>query len=590
MSEKRLLKWVNRIKIKYISGHRLLYILAAAVGLSVGLAAVIIKNLVHFIREALENSFHGDYTRYYIFILPVIGILLVILFIKYVNRHSVGHGIPGVLFSISKNNGIIRSHNLYSSIITSALTVGFGGSVGLEGPTVATGGAIGSNVGRILKLRYKEIMLLIGCACAGAMSAIFKAPIAGIVFALEVIMLDLTMWAIIPLLIASAAGALTSYLFLGQNVLYSFQLMEAFEMNQIHYYLILGVLAGLFSVYFTRAYIHISEVFEKFDNPWKRLLLAGGVLGLIVFLFPPLYGEGYEVVNQGLRGEYFHLFEGTFFEGWHDTFILLVLYLLMVTAIKVVATTLTFAAGGIGGIFAPSLFMGANMGLLFGIVLNQIGVGVSVSNMALVGMAGMIAGVVHAPLTAIFLIAEITGGYKLFFPLMLASTISYATVRYFVKNSVYTVQLAKRGELMTHHKDRNILLMMKVSDLIETNFSTVSPDDTLRDLVRVITRSNRNIFPVVNGHNHFLGIVKLDDIRHIMFNQEMYDTTRVSDLMVTPEYTIESNEQMEEVARKFTESGRYNIAVLRNGKYLGFVSRARVFSSYREMLKYFSDE
>jgi len=302
MSEKRLLKWVNRIKIKYISGHRLLYILAAAVGLSVGLAAVIIKNLVHFIREALENSFHGDYTRYYIFILPVIGILLVILFIKYVNRHSVGHGIPGVLFSISKNNGIIRSHNLYSSIITSALTVGFGGSVGLEGPTVATGGAIGSNVGRILKLRYKEIMLLIGCACAGAMSAIFKAPIAGIVFALEVIMLDLTMWAIIPLLIASAAGALTSYLFLGQNVLYSFQLMEAFEMNQIHYYLILGVLAGLFSVYFTRAYIHISEVFEKFDNPWKRLLLAGGVLGLIVFLFPPLYGEGYEVVNQGLMG------------------------------------------------------------------------------------------------------------------------------------------------------------------------------------------------------------------------------------------------------------------------------------------------
>jgi len=267
-----------------------------------------------------------------------------------------------------------------------------------------------------------------------------------------------------------------------------------------------------------------------------------------------------------------------------------VLYMLMVIAFKVVATTLTFAAGGIGGIFAPSLFMGANTGLLFGLVLKHIGIGVSVSNMALIGMAGMIAGVIHAPLTAIFLIAEITGGYKLFFPLMLASTISYATVRSFVKNSVYTVQLAKRGELMTHHKDRNILLMMKVSDLIETNFSRVHPDDTLRDLVRVITKSSRNIFPVTDAHNNFLGIVKLDDIRHIMFNQEMYDTTRVKDLMISPEYTIESNEQMEEVARKFAESGRYNIAVLRDGKYLGFVSRARVFSSYRDMLKHFSDD
>ena len=564
--------------------------MAAVIGLSVGLAAVIIKNLVHFIREALENSFQGEFTRFYIFILPIIGILLVVMYIKYVNRHSVGHGIPGVLFSISKNNGMMRSHNLYSSIITSALTVGFGGSVGLEGPTVATGGAIGSNVGKVLKLRYKEITLLISCACAGAMSAIFKAPIAGIVFALEVIMLDLTMWAIIPLLIASASGALTSYLFLGQNVLYSFQLTEPFQMGQIHYYLLLGVVAGLLSVYFTKTYIHVSEIFEKFGSPWKRLLLAGGLLGLIVFFFPALYGEGYEVVNQGLRGEYFQLFEGTFFQGWVNKFPLLILYLLLVIGLKVVATTLTFAAGGIGGIFAPSLFMGANMGLLFGIILNQLGVDVSTSNMALVGMAGMIAGVIHAPLTAIFLIAEITGGYNLFFPLMLASTISFLTTRSFVKNSVYTVQLAKRGELMTHHKDRNILLMMKVADLIETNFSTVHPDDTLRDLVRVITRSTRNIFPVVDEKNNFLGIVKLDDIRHIMFNQEMYDETKVSDLMITPEYTIECNEQMEEVARKFTESGRYNIAVLRDGKYLGFVSRAKVFSSYREMLKYFSDE
>ncbi|MCK5137627.1 MAG: chloride channel protein [Bacteroidales bacterium] len=564
--------------------------MAAVVGLAAGLAAVIIKNLVHFIREILKNGFQGEHTRYFIFILPIIGIALVIVYIKYINRYPVRHGIPGILFSISKNNGIIRSHNLYSSIITSALTVGFGGSVGLEGPTVVTGGAIGSNMGRLFKLSYKETILLISCACAGAISAIFKAPIAGIVFALEVMMLDLTMWAIMPLLIASATAALTSYLFLGQNVLYPFQFTEAFEMSQIHYYLILGVLAGLLSVYFTKGYIYISNIFEKFENPWKRLLLAGGLLGMIIFLFPPLYGEGYEIVNQGLRGEYIHLFENTFFESWSQTFVLVVIYMLLIIGIKVIATTLTFAAGGVGGIFAPSLFMGANMGLVFGLILNQIGIDVSLSSMALVGMAGMIAGVIHAPLTAIFMIAEITGGYELFFPLMLVSTISYATVRYFVKNSVYTVQLAKRGELMTHHKDRNILLMMKVSELIETNFKTVRADDTLRDLIKVITKSSRNIYPVVDEKHNLLGIVKLDDIRHIMFNQEMYDTTTISELMIHPKWSIQSTDQMEEVARVFTESGRYNIPVLQNGKYLGFVSRAKVFSSYREMLKHFSED
>ncbi len=581
---------INNFRIRYLSGHRFLYLLSVFVGLGAGLGAVIIKNLVHFIREALENSFAGDYTRLFYFILPVAGISLVIVFIRYVNRRPVGHGIPGVLFSISKNNGIMRSHNLYSSMITSALTVGFGGSVGLEGPAVATGGAVGSSIGKVFKLSYKEITLLISCACAGAMSAIFKAPIAGIVFALEVIMLDLTVWAVIPLLIASATAALTSYFFMGQNVLYSFQLSESFEMGQIHFYLLLGALVGLLSAYFIKSYIFITEWIERIRGPWKRLIIAGGVLGVIIFLFPPLYGEGYEIVNQGLRGEYHQLFEGTFFEGWEQTFALTFLYILLVVGLKVIATTLTFAAGGIGGVFAPSLFMGANAGLLFGLTLNQLGIDVSVSNMALVGMGSMIAGVIHAPLTAIFLVAEITGGYQLFFPLMLAATISYGTVRYFVKNSVYTVQLAKRGELMTHHKDRNILLMMKVTDLIETNFKTVRADDTLRDLIKVITQSSRNIYPVVNGENNLEGIVKLDDIRHIMFNQEMYDTTRIRDLMITPEWTIETTDQMEEVARQFSESGRYNIPVLENGKYLGFVSRARVFSSYREMLKHFSDD
>jgi len=576
--------------MKYLPGHRFLTLVAGVVGLLVGMAAVIIKNLVHFIQEALSKGISGDFRSYLIFILPIIGITLTVVFIKYVNKKPVRHGIPGVLFAISRNNAIIRPHNLYSSVITSALTVGFGGSVGLEGPTVATGGAIGSNLGRILNLNYKEITLLLSAACAGAMSAIFKAPIAGIVFAMEVIMLDLTMWAMTPLLLASAVAALTSYMFLGQNVLYSFQVTEPFDMGQIHYYILLGVITGLGSVYFTRIYNFITEVFEKIDNIWKRLLIAGGLLSIIIFLLPPLYGEGYEVVNQSLKGDYMHLFNGTFYAGLQDKFLIVVLLMLLIIGFKVIATTLTFAAGGIGGIFAPSLFMGANLGVLSGIILNQLGVDISVSNLALVGMAGMIAGVVHAPLTAIFLIAEISSGYELFMPLILVSTISYATTRYFIPNSVYTIQLAKRGELMTHHKDRNILLLMNVGDLVETNFSTIHPNNTLRDLVKVITKSRRNIFPVVSEDNTFIGIVKLDDIRHIMFNQEVYDKTLVRDLMFMPDYTIDIDEQMEEVAGKFTKSERFNIAVVDKGKYVGFLSRARVFSSYREMLKHFSED
>jgi len=590
MSGYRIINSLNKFKIRYLSGHRFLYLLAVFVGLGVGLAAVIIKNLVHFIREALENGFQGEFSHYFIVILPVIGIALAVLYIRYLNKRPVGHGIPGVLFSISKNNGIIRTHNLYSSVITSALTVGFGGSVGLEGPTVATGGAVGANLGRVFKLNYKEIILLISCASAGALSAIFKAPIAGIVFALEVIMIDLTMWAVVPLLISSATAALTSYLFLGQNVLYSLDVTDPFVMGQTHWYLLLGAVVGFLAAYFTKGYRFISELFERLEGAWKRLLLAGGLLGLIIFLFPALYGEGYEIVNHGLQGDISEIFAQSLFESWQDTFLLAALYILLVIGFKVIATTLTFAAGGIGGVFAPSLFMGANMGLLFGLTLNQFGVPVSETNMALVGMASMIAGVVHAPLTGIFLAAEITGGYELFFPLMLASTLAYGTTRFFVRNSVYTYQLARRGELMTHHKDRNILLMMKVSELIETNFLPVRETDTLRDLVQVITKSSRNIFPVLDNQNYLKGIVKLDDIRHIMFNQEMYDSTRIRDLMITPEYTIETNDQMEEVARKFSESGRYNIPVLEEGKYLGFVSRARVFSSYREMLRHFSDE
>ncbi|MEX0987825.1 MAG: chloride channel protein [Bacteroidales bacterium] len=590
MSKVTIKERISLFRMKYLSGQRFLLLMAGVVGLAAGLAAVIIKNLVHFIQEALSASIEGRYQNFLIILLPITGITLAVVFIKYINKKPVRHGIPGVLFAISRNNAIIRAHNLFSSIISSALTVGFGGSVGLEGPTVATGGAIGSNIGRAFNLNYKEVTLLLSCACAGAMSAIFKAPIAGIVFALEVIMLDLTMWSMIPLLIASATAALTSYMFLGQNVLYSFQVLEKFQMNQIHFYLILGVITGLGSAYFTKVYNFISGIFEKIDSIWKRLFIAGGLLSVIIFLFPSLYGEGYEIVNQSLTGDVAHLFKGTLYNNWQNSFILKVLALILIIGVKAIATTLTFSAGGIGGIFASALFMGANLGLLVGIVLDSFGIDISIANMALLGMAGMIAGVIHAPLTSIFLIAEISGGYELFMPLILVSTISYATSKYFTTNSVYTIQLAKRGELMTHHKDRNILLLMNVSELIETNFRTIRPEDTLGDLVKVITKSKRNIFPVVSEDKKFVGIVKLDDIRHIMFNQDVYKTVFVKDLMFMPDYTVNIDEQMEQVATKFADSGRYNIAVVDDGRYVGFLSRAKVFSSYREMLKHFSDD
>lgn len=585
-----VINWIGRKRAKYIQQRQFLLILSGLVGLAVGFSAVIIKNLVHFIKVLLMEWTAGTFSNYLFFIFPIAGIFLTILFIRYINRRPVRHGIPSVLFAISKNRGLIRSHNLYSSIITSALTVGFGGSVGLEGPTVATGASIGSNFGRMMRLNHKEIVLLLACASAGAMSAIFKAPIAAIVFALEVIMLDLTVWSMIPLLIASATAALTSYFFQGQNVLYAFDIKEPFQLGDIHFYLLLGVFTGFISVYFTRIYNFISNRFEKMHNPYHRLLIAGSILGAIILFFPALYGEGYEEINRTLHGDVNFLFENTFYTISGNSTWIVLLFLLFIIVFKGIATTLTFAAGGIGGIFAPSLFTGVSSGLFFALLANQLGADISLSNFALVGMAGLIAGVIHAPLTAIFLIAELTGGHELFMPLMIASTISYATVRIFEKNSVYTVQLAQRGELMTHDKDRNILLMMNVSELIEKNFNKIRPDNTLGDLVKTIKKSHRNIFPVVDEEGYFRGIVKLDDIRNLMFETDLYDKTYVNDLMFMPENTIDVNESMEEVARKFHESGRYNIAVLRDGKYLGFVSRAKVFSSYRERLKQFSDE
>jgi len=586
---KELLTRFTIWRSKHVTDRQLILALSVIIGILVGFAAVIIKNLVRIIETYLNNL--ASYKSGLLYILfPIVGLSLTVLFIKYINRRPVRHGIPGVLFSISKNHGKMNTHNLYSSILTSALTVGFGGSVGLEGPTVATGAAIGSNIGRMLNLSYKQIVLLLGCASAGAMAAIFKAPIAAVVFSLEVIMLDLTMSAIVPLLIASATATLTSYYFLGQAVLYSFSVTEKFQLNQLVWYLLFALFIGMVAVYFSKVYNFITELFEKISNVFYRLLIGGMILGIVIFFLPSLYGEGYEVINASLKGQYGLLYENTLYFSLKGSVFYTFFVFLIVLLSKVVATSLTFGSGGVGGIFAPTLFTGGIAGLFYSQLLGIAGVDVNPANFALVGMAGMIASVIHAPLTAIFLIAEITGGHQLFMPLMIVATLSYATTKIFVSNSVYTMQLAKRGELITHHKDKALLMMLRINELIEKDFNVLRPSATMGQLIETIKFAHRNIFPVVEEDGTFRGIIKLDDIRHIIFDNELYDRIYVRDLMFMPEYIILSTDTVEEVAMKFQKSGRYNIVVLEHGTYLGFISRAKLFSSYRSLLKDFSEE
>lgn len=578
-------------RMRNISNKQFLVILSIIIGIITGMVAVVIKNSAHFIRTTIKELVAiEDFSVAYI-VFPAVGILLSVLFIIYIIRKPVRPGIPNVLYGISKDNGKISPHNMYSSIVTSSITVGFGGSVGLEGPTVTTCAAFGSFIGRIMHLNYKQITLLLACASAATISAIFKAPIAAIVFALEVIMLDLTMWSLVPLLMASMASVLTSYFFVGQDLLYPFEVTHKFALNDIIWYIGLGVFCGLISSYFTKVYLYVEGKFQKVNSNVKRILIGGLILGVLVFIFPSLYGEGYEDINSCLSGDYSYLFDNTIFQGFSSNQYLMLLVFLLVLLFKAVASSVTVGAGGVGGIFAPSLYIGVSAGVFFATAVNMLGLAnLHVDNFSLIGMGGMIAGVLHAPLTGIFLIADISGGYHLFVPLMLTSTIAYATVKYFVPHSVYTIQLARRKELMTHDKDKVVLSLMKVERLIEKDFIEIKPEYTLGQLVETISNSSRNIYPVVDGKRRLLGIVKLDDVRKVIFKQELYNTMHVRDFMFQPSYKIEVGEDMEEVARKFQISGRYNIVVLKDGIYQGFLSRAKVFSKYRRMLKHFSED
>jgi CIC family chloride channel protein len=586
MKTPALLKSFLIWRLRNIDSKPYMMALSLFVGVFSGLIAVVLFNLVHFIKSFLERGITQDDFNFMFLIYPIAGIFLVLIFVKYILRQEIGHGIPGILYSISKHQGYIKAHSMFSSVLASAFTVGFGGSVGLEGPAVASGSAVGSNFGRVFRLNFKQKIILIGCGSAAAIAAIFKAPIAGIVFAFEVIMIDLTTVSIVPILIASSSAALTSFAFLGQDVIYPFELKTRFVVSDLIYYIALGVFAGFISVYFSRVYLFIIGKFEKIKHSIKRLLIGGVMLGFLILFFPALYGDGYESINLALLGKMDYLFEHTLFNQFKDSITVGLILLTVLVLLKVFASAATFGAGGVGGLFAPSLFVGANTGFLFASFLNFFGIkNVQVSNFALVGMAGLLAGIMHAPLTGIFMIAEVTGGYALFMPLMITATISFVTVKYFDSNSVYTIQLAKKNALLTHHADKNALFLMKIEKLIETNFIPVDINATLGDLVKVVAKSTRNIYPVVDENNYFIGVVDLDDIRQIMFKSELYDSVFVKDLLNVPSTHVTPDDSMEDVARKIQQTGRFNIVVLKDGKYLGFISRANVFSNYRRLLK-----
>lgn len=548
------------------------------------MVAVLLKNTTYFIQELISSGNLTQYYNPYYFVFPIIGITITVLIRKFM-KGKAGQGIPSTLFAISRKNGILSPHRMYSSIITSIFTVGFGGSVGLEAPTVSTGSAIGSNLGRILHIDYKSRVLLMSCAAAGALASIFNAPIAAIIFTIEIFSLDLTFDSLIPLLLSSAAGAVTSIFFQGNDYLIHYNYVSPFLVSELPYYIILGALTAFISIYFNKVYFLVNKFFSRLNNQFYRILIGSSLLGLLVFLFPPLYGEGYETINNLLSGNIEQVTNLGLFEGFssEEYFILIMLFCILM--FKVFATSFTLAAGGIGGIFAPSLFVGASLGFLFSRFLNDLSIAtISTSNYALVGMAGLMAGVLHAPLTAVFMIAEITGGYELFLPLMLVSAISFLISRHFMPHSIYTTQLAKKGDLLTHNKDKAVLTLLTINKLVEKNFSVVKPEMSLRQLIRVVKTSNRNLFPVVDSERNLVGILTLDDIREIMFDESLYDVIAVAELMSQPPEIINKDENMTSVIQKFQSSDAWNLPVVDKGTYIGFISKSKLFSAYRKKL------
>ncbi|MBR4885704.1 MAG: chloride channel protein [Muribaculaceae bacterium] len=577
---------------QHIKENTFLIILALVVGVVCGFAALTLKGLIHWVSGTLTEHMNLTTADWTYLIYPMIGILIVTLYVKFIVKDDISHGVTRVLNAISQKKSRLKRHNMYSSMIASSVTIGFGGSVGAEGPIVYTGAAIGSNIGQAFRLSPRVLMLLVGCGAAAGIAGIFRAPIAGMLFTIEILMIDLTGATVMPLLIASVTGATVAYVMEGYTAEFFFSQSEPFLTRKIPYAILLGVFCGFISLYFTRMMNTMETMFSKIKNRPLKIAFGGTLLALLIFLFPPLFGEGYDSINNLLDGDPSSIVDSTFLYFGRDSVWLIAGYIGLIVLTKVFATSATNGAGGVGGTFAPSLFVGAMAGFLFAYVLNNLDLGIDISNknFALLGMAGVMAGVMHAPLMAIFLTAEMTGGYQLFLPLLIVSILSYGTIKVFEPYSIYTMRLAKRGELLTHQKDKAVLTLMKINNVIEQDFKTVNPDMSLKQMVDVIATSNRNLFPVVDKDDMLIGIVLLDDIRNIMFRADLYNKMHVHKFMTTPPAKIDIKDSMDLVMKKFDDTNAWNLPVVDDGKYVGFVSKSKIFNSYRRVLRHYTDD
>ncbi len=572
---------------KHIKERHFLLFICFVVGILTAFAAYLLKTAIKFFQVFLTENFSQVNLNYSYLLFPIVGILLAGLYVRFIIKDDISHGVTKILYSISQRKSRIKPHNMYSSLVASSLTIGFGGSVGAEAPIVLTGSAIGSNIGRFFKLEQHSLMILVGCGAAGAIAGIFKAPIAGILFVIEVLLLDLTMSSIMPLLVTAVTATVVSYILTGMDAMFAFTLLEAFELDRIPYVILLGIFCGFVSLYIIRAMSWSEDLFRKL-SPLKRFMLGSITLSVLIFFFPPLYGEGYGTINTLLEGgdSFNSLTNESFFYNMKGRWPI-VGFLSLVLLFKVFATSATNGGGGTGGVFAPTLFIGCIAGFVFSYTLNLLGIPIYLpsENFALMGMSGLMAGVMHAPLTGMFLIIELTGGYDLFLPLMIVSLVSYATILIFERHSIYAMRLAKTGELITHHKDKAVLTFLKIEDLLERDIPTVTPEMTLGEMVKVISKSDRNIFPVVSNGNYLLGLVMMNDIRNIMFRQELYDSLKVEKFMTGSPAIVNLSNSMEEVMDQFEETKAWNLPVVNEkGIYVGLLSQSSVFNSYREVL------
>ena len=572
-----------------------LLVLSLVVGIVVGLAAVLLKTLISVLQEGLRDAFGGVLggSLYYL-ALPGIGMLLAMLFCKYVIKDSIGHGVTKALQAVSRHESRIKPHNMWSSVAASSVTIGFGGSVGAEAPIVYTGAAIGSNFARYMGLSYRSMTVLLGCGAAAAVAGIFKAPLAGVLFVLEILLFNISMTSMMPLLLSTVSSTVVSYTLLGSSTPFECTLTP-FVLKNIPYYIILGLFCGACSIYFIRTTLKLEDRIGKMENAYLKWIMCAVGLGILIFLFPPLYGEGYESLGVLLNGKELSLDGQTPLAFLAHSPWSVPIFFMLILLLKVFSMTLTNAGGGVGGTFGPTLFVGAIAGFVVARTLNMLFDGTSVivpeQNFVLVGMAGLMAGVMQAPMTAIFLIAEISGGYDLFLPLILTSTIAFGTTRIVEKYSIYTKRIAQRGELLTHDSDQAVLTLLKVSDVIETDFSTVKIDDTLGRLVEVVSESTRNIFPVLDSVDRFQGFVSLEDIRKDMFRTDEYETLHVFNFMRSAEEYVYEDEKMDSVMKKFEVTSAWNLPVVRRDRtYVGFVSKSKIFSAYRDELKVVSQD